>query len=115
MGHLNFFFQAEDGIRDVAVTGVQTCALPISKRQMAAAQAQLEEADVNPGEAAGLAEQAVDALNATALALARSRSQVSGAQSGSGVAGADRKSTRLDSSHRYISYAVFFFEKKKKN
>src|SRR2546429_128797 len=24
------FFQAEDGIRDVAVTGVQTCALPIS-------------------------------------------------------------------------------------
>src|SRR2546422_9541055 len=27
-----FFFQAEDGIRDVAVTGVQTCALPISRR-----------------------------------------------------------------------------------
>src|SRR2546422_6331893 len=27
-----FFFQAEDGIRDVAVTGVQTCALPISAR-----------------------------------------------------------------------------------
>src|SRR2546429_4486027 len=27
-----FFFQAEDGIRDVAVTGVQTCALPISSR-----------------------------------------------------------------------------------
>src|SRR2546422_127663 len=27
---LIFFFQAEDGIRDVAVTGVQTCALPIS-------------------------------------------------------------------------------------
>src|SRR2546429_6394467 len=37
LGHLTlerfaivFFFQAEDGIRDVAVTGVQTCALPIS-------------------------------------------------------------------------------------
>src|SRR5256884_1060581 len=29
-GVLVFFFQAEDGIRDVAVTGVQTCALPIS-------------------------------------------------------------------------------------
>src|SRR2546429_432613 len=28
-----FFFQAEDGIRDVAVTGVQTCALPISSRE----------------------------------------------------------------------------------
>src|SRR5207237_4311057 len=26
-----FFFQAEDGIRDSSVTGVQTCALPISK------------------------------------------------------------------------------------
>src|SRR5205809_5726107 len=29
-----FFFQAEDGIRDVAVTGVQTCALPISRRPL---------------------------------------------------------------------------------
>src|SRR5207248_6127603 len=29
---LLFFFQAEDGIRDRTVTGVQTCALPIYKR-----------------------------------------------------------------------------------
>src|SRR2546430_12553182 len=28
---LLFFFQAEDGIRDLTVTGVQTCALPISR------------------------------------------------------------------------------------
>src|SRR5699024_11929820 len=28
----SFFFQAEDGIRDRNVTGVQTCALPISAR-----------------------------------------------------------------------------------
>src|SRR5256885_10866860 len=28
-----FFFQAEDGIRDYKVTGVQTCALPISERR----------------------------------------------------------------------------------
>src|ERR1039457_7510465 len=28
---LSFFFQAEDGIRDYKVTGVQTCALPIWK------------------------------------------------------------------------------------
>src|SRR5256885_9687315 len=28
---LSFFFQAEDGIRDYKVTGVQTCALPIAK------------------------------------------------------------------------------------
>src|SRR5690349_24700144 len=27
-----FFFQAEDGIRDLYVTGVQTCALPIYRR-----------------------------------------------------------------------------------
>src|SRR5437763_1426441 len=27
---VSFFFQAEDGIRDTSVTGVQTCALPIS-------------------------------------------------------------------------------------
>src|SRR2546422_6729202 len=33
---LSFFFQAEDGIRDVAVTGVQTCALPILRRSLAA-------------------------------------------------------------------------------
>src|SRR5947209_10747131 len=28
-GLITFFFQAEDGIRDIGVTGVQTCALPI--------------------------------------------------------------------------------------
>src|SRR2546422_10656713 len=33
-----FFFQAEDGIRDVAVTGVQTCALPISHHRFMLAQ-----------------------------------------------------------------------------
>src|SRR5687767_15232938 len=30
--HLFFFFQAEDGIRDKLVTGVQTCALPIFRQ-----------------------------------------------------------------------------------
>src|SRR2546427_7820461 len=33
-----FFFQAEDGIRDLTVTGVQTCALPISCRSSRARQ-----------------------------------------------------------------------------
>ena len=32
MGLVFCFFQAEDGIRDRDVTGVETCALPISKR-----------------------------------------------------------------------------------
>src|SRR5690606_40657547 len=31
----HFFFQAEDGIRDFHVTGVQTCALPICRRPQA--------------------------------------------------------------------------------
>src|SRR5205085_7494133 len=31
----SFFFQAEDGIRDLTVTGVQTCALPISNMSTA--------------------------------------------------------------------------------
>src|SRR3989442_11864002 len=39
-----FFFQAEDGIRDADVTGVQTCALPISGRH-----------GCQPGGTAGLA------------------------------------------------------------
>src|SRR6478672_10374817 len=34
---LFFFFQAEDGIRDLIVTGVQTCALPIYGRRYATA------------------------------------------------------------------------------
>src|SRR2546429_2982179 len=45
-----FFFQAEDGIRDVAVTGVQTCALPISQAQRMAL-----EAVVGPLDAGALA------------------------------------------------------------
>src|SRR5256886_13553340 len=40
-----FFFQAEDGIRDLTVTGVQTCALPISARVR-----ELEEARRQAGE-----------------------------------------------------------------
>src|SRR2546430_15328513 len=37
-----FFFQAEDGIRDLTVTGVQTCALPISCRGREAVQREYE-------------------------------------------------------------------------
>src|SRR2546427_4469492 len=41
-----FFFQAEDGIRDLTVTGVQTCALPIYPAQRAARRgAELRQAD----------------------------------------------------------------------
>src|SRR3712207_8346830 len=37
--HEFFFFQAEDGIRDIGVTGVQTCALPILNARCAPAPA----------------------------------------------------------------------------
>src|SRR2546425_12730088 len=37
VGSFFFFFQAEDGIRDKLVTGVQTCALPISRQGHAGA------------------------------------------------------------------------------
>src|SRR5205807_3813450 len=40
----DFFFQAEDGIRDYKVTGVQTCALPIS-RDRGRLEAQLADVD----------------------------------------------------------------------
>src|SRR2546430_5529308 len=39
-----FFFQAEDGIRDLTVTGVQTCALPISFAATVAAEQAAREA-----------------------------------------------------------------------
>src|SRR5256885_13087445 len=52
-----FFFQAEDGIRDYKVTGVQTCALPICQRPAVASIrsatcAANGSAQVNPGETA---------------------------------------------------------------
>src|SRR2546430_7724129 len=78
-----FFFQAEDGIRDLTVTGVQTCALPVAFRACG-----------------GRERPATDDDHAEAL-----HRHVEG----------DRKSTRLNSSHSQISYAVFCLKKKKKS
>src|SRR5256886_3397635 len=39
-----FFFQAEDGIRDLTVTGVQTCALPILEHERAPQRSVLRDA-----------------------------------------------------------------------
>src|SRR2546426_3959902 len=108
-----FFFQAEDGIRDYKVTGVQTCALPISR---------------TPPRCAALGGGRLRRLRAR---RPRHRGGVRGpereaagaARGGSGGAGRrrvrvehleDRKSTRLNSSHLVISYAVFCLKKKKK-
>src|SRR2546426_692905 len=43
-----FFFQAEDGIRDYKVTGVQTCALPISQLSVTVRAEDLPEGGVDP-------------------------------------------------------------------
>src|SRR5262249_57976876 len=51
-----FFFQAEDGIRDWSVTGVQTCALPISALDAAQFQRDRAQDLAEPGEhCAGIA------------------------------------------------------------
>src|SRR3954468_25111585 len=65
------FFQAEDGIRDLYVTGVQTCALPIYTSELQSSRRRIRDLYVT------------------------------------GVQTCDRKSTRLNSSHVEISYAVF--------
>src|SRR2546422_11757961 len=149
-----FFFQAEDGIRDVAVTGVQTCALPISPNDRAAAARERlvhvllefshasrqvalrnseqrldstcfdtvaillpprEEADVefvgaqervqqccmHPAEQRGIFSRIIRPCREDASPLAQLA-----------VDPIDRKSTRLNSSHGYISYAVFCLKKK---
>src|SRR3712207_7665865 len=44
-----FFFQAEDGIRDIGVTGVQTCALPISVKLAADADSLISGSSTGPG------------------------------------------------------------------
>src|SRR2546427_367919 len=57
-----FFFQAEDGIRDLTVTGVQTCALPICARRLLLLRAPLRlqpdpadvQHDAEPGDALAL-------------------------------------------------------------
>src|SRR5438034_7378326 len=90
-----FFFQAEDGIRDHCVTGVQTCALPICQCLPRAGEYSTFTYWPSPF-----------CLTAPSNAALRFVSIVYEAR--------DRKSTRLNSSHTVISYAVFCLKKKKK-
>src|SRR2546430_8034067 len=97
-----FFFQAEDGIRYLTVTGVQTCALPIYKSSGP------RSLEFKSGGARRLRER----LHAPMVFIA-------GAVEGNlldavflRLDGEDRKSTRLNSSHSQISYAVFCLKKK---
>src|SRR2546427_3242106 len=90
-----FFFQAEDGIRDLTVTGVQTCALPICRRRRPA-----------PGAHSPRAAQTRHAASCARAGPARAPLRPA-------APAGDRKSTRLNSSHSQISYAVFCLKKKK--
>jgi hypothetical protein len=70
--------------RHALVSPQLEAALGFAQNQMRQAREQLEQGDPNASTAAPFAEQALDALNATAHALVRTSEQVAGAQSGSG-------------------------------
>src|SRR5690625_6901385 len=111
---LCFFFQAEDGIRDGHVTGVQTCALPIfstgyGQSMIDRGQHELGGAPFTDIMALTDAVVARDDIDAERTAFAGGSY---GGYMANWVAGhtgdrLDRKSTRLNSSHVAISYAVF--------
>src|SRR3712207_8581950 len=125
------FFQAEDGIRDIGVTGVQTCALPIyggllelcrevtggDAAWVPVPEAELLAAGVEPWlhlplwlptETARTAWD-VDTTRARELDLPSRPLRNTVADTWVWLRGVeeDRKSTRLNSSHANISYAVF--------
>ena len=70
-------------------------AIGAAQNQMRLAREQLEQADPNAATAAGYTEEALDALNATALTLVRTAQQVAGAQSGSGFQEAMEQLARM--------------------
>src|SRR5688572_32290253 len=100
-----FFFQAEDGIRDLTVTGVQTCALPIWMRAWRI-QGAREYRRKSPSRGF-CASQKLPNMDSLLERIRKVRRRQSGRRS------RDRKSTRLNSSHSQISYAVFCLKKKK--
>src|SRR5690606_40627498 len=103
-----FFFQAEDGIRDFHVTGVQTCALPIYPGTFF----------INLGDMASNTRWSLPTL-AYHEGSPGHHFQISIGQTLTDLPllrrslnPRDRKSTRLNSSHVKISYAVLCSEKK---
>src|SRR5206468_5207283 len=107
---LVFFFQAEDGIRDLIVTGVQTCALPICCTDAAGRRSRARSRTPGPVASPGCTDRCCwpGTWRPTVRGAARTRCRCRSRRR------ADRKSTRLNSSHDQISYAVFCLKKKKK-
>ena len=81
--------------RHALVSPQLEAALGYAQNQMKQAREQLEQGDPNPATAAPFAEQALDALNATAHALVRTAERVAGAQSGSGFQEAVEQLARM--------------------
>src|SRR5689334_23734453 len=104
---LFFFFQAEDGIRDGTVTGVQTCALPIFSALDVRTRQRLRTEILRIWRETQKTILFVTHDLDEALFLADRIVVFSNKPT------RDRKSTRLNSSHSSISYAVFCLKKKK--
>src|SRR6266568_761173 len=81
--------------RHALVSPQLEAALGYAQNQMKQAREQLEQGDPNPAAAAPFAEQALDALNATAHALVRTAQRVAGAKSGSGFQEAMEQLARM--------------------
>src|SRR5256885_6990160 len=98
-----FFFQAEDGIRDYKVTGVQTCALPISPLDTGFYYDIALDTPISSNDFPRI-EAEMQKIVQENRPFTRYDLPVE--------QGIDRKSTRLNSSHLVISYAVFCLKKK---
>src|SRR2546427_7879540 len=140
---LFFFFQAEDGIRDLTVTGVQTCALPIYKDEYEVARLHTDAAfsqriagmfegdyrvvhHLAPPSSAGKDEHGHLVKKSYGPWMRKAMEVLAKMKGLRGTAldpfgrteerrterALDRKSTRLNSSHSQISYAVFCLKKK---
>src|SRR5207244_10341575 len=103
-------FQAEDGIRDDLVTGVQTCALPILRAPGSLLTLEWAAMARTTAEWQAINERVVAEFRQRAGATGRKNPVILvttiGRRTGRPLV-TDRKSTRLNSSHQIISYAVF--------
>src|SRR2546426_6708452 len=114
-----FFFQAEDGIRDYKVTGVQTCALPILTSVLGTAAVlfigvrHVVAGVLTVGQlwmALRYLDKLYEPLKTISKKAAGIQSYLASAERAFALLDEqpeDRKSTRLNSSHLVISYAVF--------
>src|SRR5690625_6127761 len=105
---LFIFFQAEDGIRDGHVTGVQTCALPILYQHRYAYEILL----VDQPDALFIndVKSIIRQFITEGILYSKAQERLTRVRRSCAL---DRKCTRLNSSHVAISYAVFCLKNQK--